>query len=456
MRFQKDKIKKILVIRPDAIGDLVLTTPAIHALRKNFPDAHIAILVQKYTADLVKVHPDVDEVILDDAHSFSRIKEKKFDLAIDFFSFDYRYPLLALRAGIPYRIGDRSRLLLSPFYNWGSVLNYKDYTKHVVELNLDLLKKIGIQEESPQLHVHCPDSVQTEVKTTLEGLGVSDNDFLVGIHPGCGISRPWKMENYAKLCDTLSEKLGAKVILTGGPKEKEAGLEISSLAKHKPINFIEKTSLLELLALIKRINIFIGVDTGPSHLAAALKTPLVYLDFAKNIKPIRWGPWQARHVLIYCHPSAHCPILCRPNTCQEKYCTDWLTVDKIIMAVEALKNQKEGTTLADWQKQTYNTLVIADEENLKPAQQIISSFKNQGYHALLERSEHIKIKTLFKLIELENILILHHLGKKGFLSTWLANLLSGTFTSTGTVLVRGFESKNPIKQYIKTFKKTVL
>ena len=431
MNISKDKIKKILILRPDAIGDLVLITPAIHALRQHFPQAHIAILVQKYTSDLVKVHPDIDEVILDDIRDkkinnlkdylnyVRRIKAKKFDLAIDFYSFDYRYPLMMLLAGIPYRIGDKSRIMLRPFYNLGTTLQYKDYTKHMVDFHLELLKKIGVNSNDPRLNIFVPPEVINQFKIRLSELGITDSDWLVGIHPGCGASRKWDSKGYAELCDTLQEKYGAKVIITGGPREREKAAEIYTLCKKKPINLVEKTSLAELTALIKRLNIYIGVDTGPIHLAAAIGTPVVMLVLAKNVKAVRWGPWKTNHQIIYPHPEAACPIYCDPGKCQSSYCTDKLTVDKIITAVEQLRNN-QSQTIEDWHKLVFNVLVVYDQANQAQAQALLQKLEQKGYHCVLQPAEQVKgIRYLLKLIEIENILIFHHLGQKALLTTRL-------------------------------------
>ena len=468
MSFPQDKIKNILIIRPDAIGDLVLITPALHALRKNFPKARISILVQKYTSDLVNVHPDIDEVIIDDIREkkvnnlkdyfnyVRKIKEKRFDLGIDFYSFDYRYPLLMLLAGIPYRVGDRSRVMLSFFYNWGTILKYKDYTKHMVELHLELLKKLGIEEKNPQLNVYIPEEIILKFKVRLSELGILDSDFLIGIHPGCGASRPWDSNGYAELCDALQQKFGAKVVITGGPREREKAAEIISLCKSKPINLVEKTSLAELSALIKRFNLYIGVDTGPIHLAAALGTPLVLLLLAKNVKPVRWGPWKTRHFILYPHPASGCPLYCDPGKCRESYCSDKLTVSNILDAAERLKKNDPGNSLEDWRKMSFNILLISEKSEL--ADKVVSQVKSQGFNISLLPPEQIGgVKKLLKIIETKNILILHQLGNKARVTTWFANLLSGIYTTNATVLVRGYhESENIFDQYYKAFNNSLL
>ncbi|MFH1684381.1 MAG: glycosyltransferase family 9 protein, partial [Candidatus Margulisiibacteriota bacterium] len=238
-------------------------------------------------------------------------------------------------------------------------------------------------------------------------------------------------------------------------KEREKSAEIISLCKKKPVNLVEKTTLLELMALIKRFNIYIGADTGPTHLAAALKTPLVMLILAKNVKPVRWAPWNSRHVVIYPHPEAECPLYCDPTKCSESYCSDKVTANRILEAVERLR-KNETDTLEDWRKMSFNVLLISEKNDA--AEKIVFKAKNKGYNIALLPPKQIKsIKNLLKIIETKNILIIHHLDKKAALTVRLANLLSGIYTTNATVLVRGYqENEDLLTKYNNAFQKALL
>lgn len=459
MKLPEEKIKKILIVRPDAIGDIVLITPAIHALKEHFPKAKISILVQEYTAPVARAIPDIDEVLIDDIKAgragslrdflayVKRIRAMKFDLSVDFYSFNLKHTLLQFLAGIPYRVGDKSRFFLGFFYNCGKVLRYKDYSKHIVDLHLDLIKTIGVEAKAPRLKINVPE---------MKFAGIDDHDFVIGIHPGCTSSRLWEEEKYARTIDALQEKFQAKVVLTGGPKERALGDRIIAACRHKPLDLIAKTTLPELMALIKRFNIYIGADTGPTHLASAIGTPVVLLILAKNVKPVRWGSYGSRHIILYAHPQAQCPIFCDAGRCREDYCSRVITPEMIVAAVQQLREGKTFTR-EDWQRLSCNVLLIYDKNNRPKAEQVAGILKQQGYHYVLKPAEELKgIKGILQTIETDNILVIHHFGKKGLLTAWLANLLSGIYTTNATVLVRGFNNEDLFAKYNKAFETSLI
>jgi ADP-heptose:LPS heptosyltransferase len=133
------EIKNILIIRPDAIGDCVLITPAIKALKNCFPNATISVLAQELTRDIFATNPDVTEVLTD----IKQIKTGKYDLSIHYYN-ELPYALAAKRAKIKYRLGDPSKFPVGLLYNLKYRQNWRDITKHDVEQNMLLLKPLGI------------------------------------------------------------------------------------------------------------------------------------------------------------------------------------------------------------------------------------------------------------------------------------------------------------------------
>lgn len=450
MRINKNKIKKILIVRTDCIGDLVLMTPAISALRKNYPNAHIAILLQQYTFQLMECHPDIDEIIVDkikakkiknimDFLRYAReIKSRKFDLAIDLFGLDIRYPLLLLLARIPFRIGDKSRILLGVFYNIGFINRYKDYNKHIVDLHLELLKCIGIKNDFPKLTLKVNESVNNDFDKKLISFGITNNDYLVGIHAACNSSKSWNELGYASVIDWLNRNYNAKIILTGSSSEKTQGERIISLCKNKPIDLIGKTSLAELMALVQRMNLFIGSDTGPTHIAAAFRVPTVCIIPTKAIKPARWAPYGNKQIVLYYNPQTRCELKCSGSKCKSDFCATSITPQMVFDAIGQLRSGK-SMGKKDLQALSYNALIIYDKNNYESALNAQNILRENNCYSVLHKSESIKsIKQIFNLIEKENILIMHFLGRRNYLRVWLANILSGTFTSNATVLAKGY------------------
>jgi heptosyltransferase-2 len=281
-------IKNILVIRPDAIGDLVLTLPAIHALKKSFPEAEITALIREYTAPILKGNPDVSYIIYD-----YDLKKYNFDLSVNFYN-QFPDTFAAFKAGIPYRLGDSSRILIAWMNNLRVFRHWEDDRRHEIDFNFDLLAPLGIKDtpEKPKLFIDM--SALSGINTLLAQYGVKQDDRLAGIHLGSATSRAWDIESFARTARWLADKLNYKIILLGGEPEmgKTASFPSSS------INFVGKLSLTDLIALISRLNFYLGMDTGPSHLAAALGIPMVMLFLNRQAQPTRWGPYYVRHLTV--------------------------------------------------------------------------------------------------------------------------------------------------------------
>ncbi|MBU0671593.1 MAG: glycosyltransferase family 9 protein, partial [Candidatus Margulisbacteria bacterium] len=293
----------------------------------------------------------------------------------------------------------------------------------------------------------------------LAGLGIAKEDFLVGIHPGCISSRAWDEDKFALVIEGLQNKFQAKVVLTGGPQERAKGEKISSLCRQKPVNLIEKTTIPEMMALIKRLNIYIGADTGPTHIAAALGTPVLLIILGKNVKPVRWGSYNSQHLIIYAHPQAKCPLYCDSGRCKETYCSQVITPEIVLSAAQQLREGKSHDR-SDWQRLSLNVCLIFDQANKARAEKVALELDNKGYHAVLFESKDLVgvkgIKRFLRLIETENILVLHQLGKKHAFWTRLANLLSGIYTTNATVLAKGYtENEDLLKKYSETFQKSL-
>lgn len=219
-------IKRILLIRPDMVGDVMLITPAISLLRDKYPGAKIDVWAQTYTRDLLIGNQDINGIIIDPSIAF--LKKQKYDVVINFFN-ELRYVLPTLLAGIPVRIGDRARILFGWMHNHGVWIKGGDLTKHQVEKNIELLKPLGITmpEPPPKLKVGIPDAQKVFLNNFLKEHKIKDEDLVIGINPGIGrTSRAWLPERYAELIDYLTGNLSAKIIVSGTEKDRSALNEI--------------------------------------------------------------------------------------------------------------------------------------------------------------------------------------------------------------------------------------
>jgi len=408
------KIKNILIIRPDALGDLALITPAISLIKQKYPQTQIYCLVREYSKDLLANNPDVTGIVLDEIfedqanipkiYEFSKkIKAQNFDLSVHFYN-EFAYALLAKLSGIKNRIGDGySKPLLYPLYTLRANQNWKDFTLHEVEHNILLLEPLDIelQEYSPKMNI-VPD--QSVVQKIRKENNLLSSDYIVGIHLGTGRgNKAWLPERYAEIIDYLAEHLKAKIILTGSSKEAPAASTVLRLCKSKPINLVAQTSLSELIAIISTYNIYIGVDTGPLHIAAALGIPTVAIFPTKFVKPTEWGPWHTSHVIV--RKAVKCSQKCLPRDCPFDDCLKEITEEDIVEAIRTLHANRGNNSLdsskRDWLKKSINIFTNKEE--------ILRELSLNGYNAIEIGIATDPQKLANKMIK-EDINVIHWVG----------------------------------------------
>ncbi|MFC1752805.1 glycosyltransferase family 9 protein [Thermoproteota archaeon] len=418
MKNKLPKKPKILLIRPDAIGDVVLMIPLINTLKATFPNAEIYALLQEYTKDVFDLHPSNTTVIVDWKRSgkaeglagfrdyVSYIKSFKFDIVIMPF-FEFYYAWLAFCARIPVRIGDTNRISLRPYINYGVALRFRNLPKHETEQNIDLakgllnaypqLKKQGITIDTrTDLYVSLEN--ENAIKEILERSGWN-NELLIGIHTSTGGgNRPWLPKGYAELIDLIHEKTSYKVVLTGASqKEKETVQKIISLCKFPPLNLAGQTTIPLLKALIHQCSVFVGADTGPTHIAAALKVPVLCISPTKYVKSLRWGPWQTRNRVVG-HPEV-CSFICIPYQCQRSNCLSAVKADEVFDALMTLIKgpPSELTDKEQWLCASINVgLVCLDNhpksiETMRHFKQLLASADMTTYSICLNKVCSLKL-----------------------------------------------------------------
>lgn len=331
MLTQKNRIKKILILRLDRIGDIALSTPAIKAVRKSFPEAHIAVMVKEEYRDLLMNDPAINEVIgckpFWDLKFIGGLRDRKFDLAVDLImAWDYKSALLAYLSGAPYRAG-------YDIAGRGIFFNIKaghgKEKKHLVENNMDVIRKLGIVPggEKPQLHVAPQDSAF--VKDLLSSQGIDQGEILVGIHLGGYYpSQRWPAERAAGLSDEIIKRYPAKVVLIGGPEERDLVERATGSMKVKAI-VVKDISLEHLMALIQRCQLLVCNNSGPLHIACALGVPTV--STMGPTLPWRWRPVGENHIVLRkdlpCSP-------CEKGFCKTHECMELITVEEMLDAVD--------------------------------------------------------------------------------------------------------------------------
>ncbi len=341
----RKSIKKILLIRTDRIGDVVLSLPMLPLLKKEFPNASITIMVRSYTRELVEAHSDVSAVMLwDEKNSLldyvKVLKEKHFDLAILPYP-RFNLALISFLSGIRIRVGTGYRWY-SFLFNKKIYEHRKDAKRHEVEYNLNLLKAIGIESNGvPQFEFTISDEVKIKTANILKSDGIISSTKFAVLHAGSGGSaRDWKIEKFAELGDVLQMKEGLRVVLTGGKNEEQLIASLELKMKTKPINYTGKFSLQELAALFQRASVFVSNSTGPLHIAAIVGTPVVaFYPPIIQCSSMRWGPYTKRKK-IFTGDNNKCE-LCKGGACQLNMCMDQITVDQVVSGIKELVNEKK-------------------------------------------------------------------------------------------------------------------
>lgn len=348
MKFIKPfKINKILLIRPEMMGDIILLTPIISAIKKYYPQSQIYMLLQSPMEEVIKNNNEISGYILTKKNlSFKeilglsyKIRKEKFDISIVFEDNPTpQFAYLSLLSRIPIRIGDKSRILYGWIYNYGVWIDSSDKTKHHVELYLGLLEPLGIKDCYMPLKININKDAEKKILKILPHK--ENNQKFIGIHIGTGGgNRALLPETYAQISDLIQEKLCCKVFLIGGKREIKTLDKIKGLARRSFIDMVDKLSIQELFALIKNLDLFIGVDSGPLHAAAAFKIPIIAIYTANDVNPARWLPWMTKSKVIKSRND--CRLKCSHRECNYDYCLKAINPLEIIAAAINLLNMEE-------------------------------------------------------------------------------------------------------------------
>jgi len=342
---KEKQYRRILVVRTDRIGDVLLSTPVIKALRQKYPQAYVSMMVSPYARDVVEGNPYLDEVIVYDKEGkhkgffrslkfASRLKKKKFDLAIILHPTN-RTHLLTFLAGIPERLGYNRKL---GFLLTRRIEHVKQKgQKHEAEYNLELLSELGITGNLPELFMPVKDDSENWAEDLFAREGIRDTDKILAINPGASCpSKVWPAERFAEAAEKLAERYNFKILVLGGPKDMRLADKVSRGLKGKAINLSGKTSVSRMASILKRSALFISNDSGPVHIASALGTPVISI-FGRaqaGLSPRRWGPLGKRDK--YLHKGVGC-IQCLAHNCVREFaCLKAIKVEDVLAAAESI------------------------------------------------------------------------------------------------------------------------
>ncbi len=320
----KTKIKKILIVRTDRIGDVVLSTPVIKAAREAYPQSRIAVMVRPYTKDIVIGTPYLDEVIVYDKYGIHKswlstlkfalgLRKKRFDLALILHPTN-RAHIVTFLAGIPLRVGYKKKC---GFLLTHSIEDKKHLgQKHELDYNFDLAGLAGIKMIDRNLSMPLTEQDKEFARDILRKNGLNPDDNLIVIHPGSSCpSKRWPPERFALLSDKINQLDKVKVIVVGGSDDRDIAKQISSYVNSPVVNFCGQFDLKKLAAVIQFSRSFITNDNGPMHIASAVGTPVIAI-FGRNqpgLSPQRWGPTGKKDIVL--HKDVGCKT-CLAHNCQ--------------------------------------------------------------------------------------------------------------------------------------------
>jgi lipopolysaccharide heptosyltransferase II len=310
--------RRILAIRLDNLGDVLVTTPAIHAIKQSLPQAELTLLASPVGAQVGRLNPDLDDVIVyqspqmdpwqelpqdseREQQMIALLKQRQFDAAVIFTSFrqsSLPQAYLCYLADIPLR---HAASIDGPGSLLTSRHKHPERMMHEVERGLDLVGALGLGTDDRDLVLRVPQQGRDQLQASLPLQGRAAP--VVVIHPGCTMparTYPWEM--YAEVADLLVERLGATVLLTGAGSERELAQQIyerlQPATRQATLPVAGMLSFPAFCALIEAADLVVTNNTGPMHIAAALKTPVAAL-FALTNPYEQWGPWRVPHRLLF-------------------------------------------------------------------------------------------------------------------------------------------------------------
>ena len=290
-----EQIERILIIRLAPLGETVLTTPVIRALRQHFPDAYIAYMVAPTREDLVSANPHLNEVLTYQASVpklVYQIARRKFQMAV-VLQPTFRLVLHTFLARIPFRVGFETNTGGKRLLNLAVQNNT---LQHETQRYLDVVRALDVEVVDSEPEVFVDRASVAWVNNFLENRKLNDSKRIIGLNPGAATAyRRWHAANFAVIGDRLHETYDAHIIITTGPREGELADQVTERMSYSPI-IVNQATPMQLAALLQRCDLYISNDTGPMHLSTAVKTPTVALFGASNL--IQWAPPWDRHAVV--------------------------------------------------------------------------------------------------------------------------------------------------------------
>ncbi len=344
---------RILIRAANWVGDAVMTTPVIRALRKNYPTARITVLAKPWVIPVYENNPYLDEIMVYDNGGRHKkgmgilrlsqdIRSRGFYLAI-LMQNAFEAALLAFLAGIPERVGyntDFRTLLLNRSVCMDPALK----KKHLIDYYIGILEGVGLKPDGRNPDLFISEKDKDFARQFLDDMGLGHGIPVIGINPGAtgGTAKCWFPARYAELCRDLAGRYKTKILIFGGPADHELGEKIAAMAPDACINIAGKTGLSQAFALINACDLFVTNDSGLMHAAAALDIRQVALIGSTD--PVATAPFSDKSIMV------RVPVPCSPclkKECPTDHkCMDLIHVDRVFQICKSMLDQRASTSVS--------------------------------------------------------------------------------------------------------------
>lgn len=341
-------LQNILIIKLRYIGDVLLATPTVRAIKVARPDARVTMMVNRGTEDVLTGNQDLDEIVVLDKGSLAAqsrliagLRSRRFDTVIDLTDGD-RSAFLSWVSGAPVRIGFNDEHRWRGKY-YTEVVQPVPAVQHRVDRDLEALKPLNIQAGSKDPQLWLTPEEMNSADQLLDQLGVQRSQSIMILQPGARYwFKAWPPERFAELADQLTSQYGCQVLIGGSNQDIDLAQQIQQKAKCNPINVAGSTTIKQFAAIAKKTALFVGNDSGAMHIASAVGAPVVALFGPSN--PREWGPRGGPVKVLY--KGLDCGT-CYHTTCTrgEENCMKLIAVHEVVAAAARLLDagqQAEG------------------------------------------------------------------------------------------------------------------
>lgn len=331
--------ERILIVNVNWVGDVLFSTPFIRAVREAHPGAYIACLLHPRCTDMLESNPRVNEIIVYDEEGVHKslagkirlileLRRKRFDTAY-LLHRSFTKALIAYLSGARKRVGyatkNRGALLTK-------VVEEPDEICHKVEHFLNIARADGIRPPGVSYEFFVDGSDKSFIRQLLAKEGIGDKDKVVVLCPGGNWGpKRWPKERFAELGDMLAARAGAKIVISAAAKDVSLASGVKDMMKNPAAVTAGKTTLRQLGALLERADLVVANDSGPMHMAVAMKTKTVAL-FGPTSPEIT-GPYGDGDYEVIRGAAAHregaCEVPCYDVTCKENECMEGISVEKV-------------------------------------------------------------------------------------------------------------------------------